>query len=108
MSRKKPKVAEKGLDPLTISLAGLLTISSWCAYRVHHHTLSVLDTLSNGESLALVVSDRGLLADSSKDQDALAEATKGLAAAHTESLILFVACAIIAIGLFWRVWRSRG
>jgi len=109
MKRKKPKViVEKGLEPLTISLGGLLLISSWCAYRVNHHTLSVLNTLSNGESLALVISDRGISADSAKDQDALAEATKGLTAAHTESLVLFVACAIIAIGLFWRVWKSRG
>lgn len=108
MKRKKPKEVDKGLDPLTISLGGLLLISSWCAFRVNHHTLSVLETLTNGESLALIVSDRGLLADSSKDQEALAEATKGLTAAHTESLILFIACAIIGCGLFWRVWKSRG
>jgi hypothetical protein len=103
---KRKKTSPKGVDPVTIALAGLLLLASYSSYRVWHHTHTVIDTIQTGEGLALIVTDKGIMSDSAKDEASLSSATKGLVDAQTESIILAISCAGIGVALGIRTFRQ--
>lgn len=103
---KPKKTSPKGFDPVTIALAGLLLLASYSSYRVYHHTYTVITTIQTGEGLALIVTDKGIMSDSAKDESALSSATKGLVDAQTESIILAISCGGIALALGIRTWNQ--
>lgn len=106
-AKKRVAVKHRSFDPVIIALAGLLAIASWSSYRVYIHTETVLETLQNGEGLALIITDGGIKSDSEKDEKAISSATQGLVNARAESMVLSVACAGIALSLGVRLWRGK-
>lgn len=103
---KPKKTSAKGADPVTIALAGLLLLASYSSFRVYHHTNTVLTTIQTGEGLALIVTDKGIMSDSAKDEAAISSATKGLVDAQSESILLAISCIGIAVALGVRTWNQ--
>lgn len=105
MARKRP-AAEKGVDPVTLALAGMLGMAAWCAYRVIAAAQAVIAAAEDKNTYAIFVTDEGLKSDNQHLADEVNKGIAALRSAEVESGILLIICAILAVALVIRVAKE--
>lgn len=105
MARKRP-AKEKGVDPVTLALAGMLGIAAWCAYRVIVAAQAVIAAAEDKNTYAIFVTDEGLKSDNQHLADEVNKGMAALRSAETEAGILVVVCVILAVALAIRVAKE--
>jgi hypothetical protein len=110
--RKKKSIASKGLDPLTVGLAGVLLLASFCSFRVYHAAGSVIDLAVDKDTyVAFVVEHADGKKDIQSDNERLAEEVnqgrEKLMDAQTQALGMMIACGLIGTGLAIRLLKRK-
>jgi predicted histidine transporter YuiF (NhaC family) len=109
--RKKKSIEPKGLDPLTVGLAGVLLLASFCSFRVYQAADSVLDLAVDKDTyVAFVVEHADGKKDIQSDNERLAEEVnqgrEKLMDAQTQALGMMIACGLIGTALGIRTYRQ--
>jgi hypothetical protein len=109
--RKKKSIAPKGFDPLTVGLAGVLLLASFCSYRVYHAAGSVLDLAVDKDTYATFIVEhadgkKDLQSDNEKLSDEVNKGRESLMDAQTQALGMMVACGLIGTALGIRTYRQ--
>ena len=93
---------------MTLSLAGVLCISAWCAWRVLDAAQAVMEAAGDKETYVLFLTDDGAKSDNLKVADRLNESQAALVAAQGEAAMLLVVCALLGLALAYRVIKAKG
>ena len=107
MSPAKAKPSERGVDPVTFALAGVLGISAWCAYLVHRSAQAVIDAANDKETYVLFLTDDGAKSDNEVMADQLNAGMAALHDAQALSEVLILSCLFLAVALTYRVIRHK-
>lgn len=92
---------------MTLTLAGVLGISGWCAWRVLDAAEAVMEAANDKETYVLFLTDEGAKSDNAAVADRLNESQAALVAAKGEAVMLLVVCALLAGALAWRVIKAN-
>lgn len=93
---------------MTLSLAGVLCISAWCAWRVIDAARAVMEAANDKETYVLFLTDEGAKSDNLKVAERLNESQAALVAAQGEAAMLLVVCALLGLALAYRVIKAKG